>query len=634
MWRVNSSMSLIQKWNNFCAQKYIRKFQKYLPYLNLKEEVSKQMSLENQFKLVDEILGEYRENFIEEVLQKDVRFTEYIIERYLKQNPNYEYHLTQDCLLENSCNYFEDEGVREEVIQYILSNNQLLKRILFSETCDREFLIKEVLLEKSDIAEIIATRFSTLNPQWRYAIAQASLLEDIKVYFNKPEIKEKFIQELRNDEELLIGGLSKCIYNPDKQVLTVEGWYLPKCNYDTIYIYLNGELLESPATGIKRIDVYRDYATFNEKYSGFKLVTEYKKYVTENDIIEVCIERNQKQIKKSQKKIVFSKNNLGNKINADVASESKVEIYHDNVMIDDINLNELNNVKNLFATLDRAIRVKKESGWKVRGVSNHRIKKEVALRELSQSPEVFEGYQELIEGAEDNVDFYRNYLSTPNFLRVYEDYKFIEPYISCDMRILNIGAVPPILESMILRGGKFGSLTVLDPNAKHYENYFKQHKINYINSDIFSIANEDIAENYDLVIFAEVLEHLSGDLPEILLKLNKYVSTNGYLFITSPNLRSISGLYGLFSWSSGLASKYRDTVMAQYQRYEKTGYFGHLREYTPKEVCELLTNFGFELVDQHFMAEHRKENAFVIALEELYPEWRLFAKYLFKKTEE
>ncbi|MGN1332632.1 MAG: hypothetical protein ACI4V0_07715, partial [Lachnospiraceae bacterium] len=245
-------MSLIQKWNNFCAQKYIRKFQKYLPYLNLKEEVSKQMSLENQFKLVDEILGENRENFVEEVLQKDVRFTEYIIERYLKQNPNYEYHLTQDCLLENSCNYFEDEGVREEVIQYILSNNQLLKRILFSETCDREFLIKEVLLEKSDIAEIIATRFSTLNPQWRYAIAQASLLEDIKVYFNKPEIKEKFIQELRNDEELLIGGLSKCIYNPDKQVLTVEGWYLPKCNYDTIYIYLNGGLLESSATGIKR----------------------------------------------------------------------------------------------------------------------------------------------------------------------------------------------------------------------------------------------------------------------------------------------------------------------------------------------------------------------------------------------
>ena len=84
--------------------------------------------------------------------------------------------------------------------------------------------------------------------------------------------------------------------------------------------------------------------------------------------------------------------------------------------------------------------------------------------------------------------------------------------------------------------------------------------------------------------------------------------------------------------SSGLASKYRDTVLAQHKRYEDNGYFGHLREYTPKEVIDLLSNFGFELVEKRCLPEYRNEHPFIIALEELYPEWGIWGKYLFKKT--
>lgn len=630
-------MSLIQKWNNFCAQKYIRKFQKYLPYLNLKEEVSKQMALENQFKLVDEILGENRENFVEEVLQKDVRFTEYIIERYLKQNPNYEYHLTQDCLLENSCNYFEDEGVREEVIQYILSNSQLLKRILFSETCDREFLIKELFYEYPELGKDLVLWYLKQNVEYEWELTKRFISSSFKLCMNDAKIsndiritRDKLINDLCKCRTFLLGGISHCIYNSEQQILMVDGWYLPKKNYDVIQLYINNDLVGQAACGIKRIDVYQNYTLFNEKYAGFKLTTKYDKKITDKDKLEIYVLKNGEVVKKDTPKIIFSNSDMGGIINVENTPEHLIEIYHNDMMVDFINLNELRNIKNLFVPLDNAVRKTKEVGWKVRRLLNHIVEKEVPLRSQTQYSNNFDEQDELLKSAKENISFYKNYLTGPNYFRVHSDYKFLQPYISKTMKILNIGAVPPLLESMIIKG-EYGSLTILDPNADHYQEYFKQHQIDYYSGDIFTITQDDILDTFDMVIFAEVIEHLGGNLLEVLSKVTRLVSDNGYLYITTPNLRSISGVYGLCVHSSGLASKYRDTVIAQHKRYEESGYFGHLREYTEKEICCLFSNYGFELIEQFLMPEFRQENSLIIALEELYPEWGLFGKYLFRK---
>ena len=65
-------------------------------------------------------------------------------------------------------------------------------------------------------------------------------------------------------------------------------------------------------------------------------------------------------------------------------------------------------------------------------------------------------------------------------------------------------------------------------------------RINYLQKDIFEHETE---EKYDLIIFGEVLEHLDEPVT-VLKKLIKYLSPNGYLWLTTPtNAPAIDHIY-------------------------------------------------------------------------------------------
>ncbi|MCC6145154.1 MAG: methyltransferase domain-containing protein, partial [Candidatus Hydrogenedentes bacterium] len=140
----------------------------------------------------------------------------------------------------------------------------------------------------------------------------------------------------------------------------------------------------------------------------------------------------------------------------------------------------------------------------------------------------------------------------------------------------------------------------------------------------------------DLVCLCEVIEHLTGDLVPVFARLSRWVAPDGYLYVTTPNLRSISGLAGLVRHGSGLASKCHETVRQQYERAEgEGGYFGHVREYTAKEVVDFICSFGFGHVASAYQFHPRAETLdrkLIQAMERMLPPWRLFGKHLFRKT--
>lgn len=70
----------------------------------------------------------------------------------------------------------------------------------------------------------------------------------------------------------LIGGVSEggVTYNTVTDTIKVRGWLLPRCNYDTIEIWYNNELLGTATLDKKREDVIRKLPQFSDTNPGFE----------------------------------------------------------------------------------------------------------------------------------------------------------------------------------------------------------------------------------------------------------------------------------------------------------------------------------------------------------------------------
>lgn len=223
-----------------------------------------------------------------------------------------------------------------------------------------------------------------------------------------------------------------------------------------------------------------------------------------------------------------------------------------------------------------------------------------------------------------------------NWPRINADARIISTKLRPNLRVLDIGAVPPLLAGLLRQSG-FNEITVADPNASDFKEYFRKDQIKFLDLDVLNDFDNNLVKNFDLVCLNEVIEHLSGNLLHVLDRVVSCLDENGYLYLTTPNLRSLSGLAAIVLFNSGLGSKPYETVRQQYERCQNdNGYYGHLREFTPKEVVQLVESFGLELISIEYQANYLRQSRthrVVGMLEAVVPNSGLFAKYLFKKTD-
>ena len=242
----------------------------------------------------------------------------------------------------------------------------------------------------------------------------------------------------------------------------------------------------------------------------------------------------------------------------------------------------------------------------------------------------------LLEMSTENIDWNRMYLAIGG-PRIEHDAYCIEEFASPEWSILDIGALPPYLESLLSAKG-FKNLHVLDPRTELFEEYFKMRGITAINADLLNPLEDGLAEAFDLVCLNEVIEHLAGNMLQAVERAITMVKPGGFIYVTTPNLRSISGLVSLLRYKVGLASKPHDTVRQQYERAgSEYGYFGHIREYTEKEIITLIESYGLKHRKSYFLPRYYWECwsvRWAAKAEELFPTWALFGKYLFQKPEE
>ena len=100
-----------------------------------------------------------------------------------------------------------------------------------------------------------------------------------------------------------------------------------------------------------------------------------------------------------------------------------------------------------------------------------------------------------------------------------------------------------------------------------------------------SLPFED--NSFDVILFLDVIEHLSAP-KKCLQEIKRVLRKGGYLVITTPNLATLKNrICALLGRSNHVELKFW---------YNSVPFFGHIREYTLKEVKQILVWDGFIVI--------------------------------------
>jgi glycosyltransferase involved in cell wall biosynthesis/SAM-dependent methyltransferase len=97
-------------------------------------------------------------------------------------------------------------------------------------------------------------------------------------------------------------------------------------------------------------------------------------------------------------------------------------------------------------------------------------------------------------------------------------------------------------------------------------------------------------EHFSTVLCCELIEHLFTDPMHLMGEVNRILKPGGHFVLTTPNIASLRGL-------AAILQGYHPGFFHAYLRPSETGEGDarHNREYTPREIHQLLVNSGFEV---------------------------------------
>ncbi len=186
----------------------------------------------------------------------------------------------------------------------------------------------------------------------------------------------------------------------------------------------------------------------------------------------------------------------------------------------------------------------------------------------------------------------RSYLETHQ-TRLVKTLEMIPPGGPCD-RVLEMGAylqMTPALRSKLgygeVRGCYFGQLGRVDRRevtSSDGETFVCD--IDHFDAERDPFPYPD--ESFSTVLCCELLEHLFNDPMHLMGEVNRILKPGGHLLLTTPNIAALRGI-------SGILQGYNPGFFHAYIRPSATGEVDarHNREYTPREIHQLLENSGF-----------------------------------------
>jgi glycosyltransferase involved in cell wall biosynthesis/SAM-dependent methyltransferase len=163
-------------------------------------------------------------------------------------------------------------------------------------------------------------------------------------------------------------------------------------------------------------------------------------------------------------------------------------------------------------------------------------------------------------------------------------------------RVLEMGAylqITPALKTKLgygeVRGCYYGKLgnsdhrTVVSTEGEPFE----------CDIDLFDAEKDRFPYpdgHFSTVLCGELIEHLFEDPMHLMSEVNRVLKPGGHLVLTTPNIASLRGI-------AAILQGYHPGLFHSYIKPAESGHVDprHNREYTPREIHQLLENSGFEV---------------------------------------
>jgi SAM-dependent methyltransferase len=228
----------------------------------------------------------------------------------------------------------------------------------------------------------------------------------------------------------------------------------------------------------------------------------------------------------------------------------------------------------------------------------------------SDSIELAQWFSSYVSGAKERIAF---------------DLDIIRENLPPGTRILEVGSIPLLLTAALAECRYI--VTGIDISPERFASSIELLDLTVLKCDVEREKLPSEENMYDAVVFNELFEHLRINPIFTMREVLRVMKPNGLLFLSSPNLRSLMGIKNFLLRKRAYSCA--SDLYAQYEKLEKLGHMGHVREYTSAEVTDFLWKTGFIVIKVIYRGSYPSKKA-QLALR-LFPTLRPFISYIARK---
>ena len=165
--------------------------------------------------------------------------------------------------------------------------------------------------------------------------------------------------------------------------------------------------------------------------------------------------------------------------------------------------------------------------------------------------------------------------------------------------ILEVGSLPCHL-TFLLREMDY-SVVGIDLEPARLERFISNASLDIKKCEIETESFPFKDNTFDCVLFTEVFEHLRNPL-HVLEEIYRVLRRGGLLILSTPNLYYLPRFL-FFLFGKGLSID----LYEELGRVRKVGHVGHIREYSKKELENVLTKTKFRIIKAFFVTYFKTE---------------------------
>lgn len=164
---------------------------------------------------------------------------------------------------------------------------------------------------------------------------------------------------------------------------------------------------------------------------------------------------------------------------------------------------------------------------------------------------------------------------------------------SADDRVLEVGSSPCQFTYLLERAGL--DVTGVDLDPSRVAPVVDEHGLDVRQCDV---ERDDLplpADAVDVVLVTELLEHLRIDPLHALREIRRVLRPDGTLYLVTPNQYRLAAIWGYVRGEGAISHAHYE-----FSKLERLGHMGHVREYAPADLRELLEEEGFRVRRHEF----------------------------------